>query len=216
MVSFLSLFTAFSLFTMPISSPISLESKPKVLASHEFSLENRYDNPSVNYVFKDNILLNLAYLKGQVQNKSQIDWNTVLQPSVYSFTLAPGQTFAYHDQVLDKYKASVVKTTNAHFNAQEGFISDGYLYGDGVCHFASLIGWAAKDANLEVVSPTNHDFMKINQIPKEQGVSIYATPGNITTSANQNLYITNNRNSPVQFNFTYDGQNLQVSVEQIS
>lgn len=61
--------------------------------------------------------------------------------------------------------------------ATEGLISDGYLTGDCVCHLASLIYWAARDAGLTALAPTNHDFTTIPEVPKEYGVSIYFTPG---------------------------------------
>lgn len=183
-----------------------------VLATRAFSLSNRYGVQSVNEVFKKNILLNLAYLDGSVTKKSEIDWDKVLNPSDYSFELKPGETFAYHETVLPIYKGKVVKTTNAHFNASDGFLSDGYLYGDGVCHFASLINWAASDAGLEVLVTKNHDFAVIPEVPKEYGVSIYMDPGNEATSANRNLYITNDKDYPVRFNFHYEADVLVVTV----
>jgi len=103
-------------------------------------------------------------------------------------------------------------TTNAHFNHQEGFKSDGYLMGNGVCHLASLIYWAAKEAGLEAYAPTNHDFALIPEISKEYGVSIYSTPGKSLTSEKQNLYITNNYDHPVIFEFVYNGKNIRLSI----
>ncbi|MEX2028793.1 MAG: VanW family protein [Candidatus Curtissbacteria bacterium] len=201
-----------SIFGHTLTSPLPGLAMPKTpLAEHQFSLENRYDNAYVNDVFKDNILLNIAYLGGRVKSYDQINWDEVKKPFEYKFTLEPGQTFAYHDGVLDKYQGKVVKTTGAHFNAQEGFKSSGYLYGDGVCHLASLIYWTAKDAGLEVEAPTNHDFMKINEIPREYGVSIYAAPGQTDSEARQNLYVTNNRQNPVTFVFDHENNSLKLS-----
>ena len=130
------------------------------MASHEMSLENRYENVYVNDVFKDNILLTLRYLEGSVAEVDKISWEEVNKPFKYEFSLKPGEEFAFHDTTLPEYTKNVVKTTNAHFNYQDGFKSDGYLFGDGVCHLASLIYWVAKDAGLEAVSPTNHNFAK--------------------------------------------------------
>lgn len=186
--------------------------KETLLASRTMSLENRNPDEWVNSVFKDNILLTLSYLSGEVKNKSEIDWAKVQEPKTVEFSLKPGETFAFHDQVTDVYKSSLVKTTNAHFNYQDGFKSDGYLMGDGVCHIASLIYWAAKDAGLTAVSPTNHDFAEIKDVPKEYGVSIYYLPGSIGTSSRQNLYITNNFDETVTFKFVYYGENLTVEV----
>ncbi|HSW89325.1 MAG TPA: VanW family protein [Patescibacteria group bacterium] len=183
----------------------------KILGSREFSLNDRYKVASVNEVFKKNILLNMAYLRGSVTQKKDIDWATVESPFTYSFTLRQGESFAFHDSVLPEYQGKVVKTTNAHFNSTEGFVSDGYLVGDGVCHLASLINWAAQDAGLTILVTKNHDFAKIEEVPKEYGVSIYVSP---TTGAGtrNNLYITNNQNQDVTFSFSFDGTELKVDV----
>ncbi len=188
--------------------------EPKVLSSHTISLENRYAAESVNDVFKDNILLNLAYMNDKVKDPTNIDWAKIRQPFAYQFSLKPNQTFAYHDSVSPEYQDKFVKSTNAHFNAQEGFKSDGYLYGDGVCHLASLIYWAAKDAKLNSVAPANHDFANIPDIPREYGVAIYNQIGQLNSNALQNLYITNNRAQTIDFKFDYDGKDLTVSVVQ--
>lgn len=194
------------------NTPSVLGESSVALASRSFSLEDRYNIPSVNVVFKDNILLTLKYLSGDVKSKADISWDEVERPFHYEFTLESGKTFAFHDQVLPEYKDRVVKTTNAHFNFTDGFKSDGHLYGDGVCHIASLIYWAALDAGLDTVRFANHDFAKINDVPKEYGVSIKFMPGDPAGSARQNLYITNNKEKPVTFAFDYDGTNLTVSV----
>ena len=216
------MFTALSFATasvpsvpMPITLPISHTYEAKTLSSHEMSLGKRYDVASVNEVFKDNILLNMAYLRQEPVNPKAVDWNSVRKPFTYNFKLEPGQTFAYHSDVKQGY-ANIAKTTNAHFNAQEGFKSSGYLYGDGVCHLASLIYWSAKDAGLQAEAPTNHDFAKINQIPKEYGVAIYNVPGQTTVNNNQNLYITNTTSKTVNFVFNYDGQNLETRIDQVN
>ncbi|MBI2595864.1 VanW family protein [Candidatus Daviesbacteria bacterium] len=183
-----------------------------ILAQHSISLSNRQPDKFVNNVFKDNILLNLNYMDDVITNRSQIDWAQIEKNSQFSFTLKPGEAFAFHDDVLDKYRGKVVKTTNAHFNFSDGFKSDGYLAGDGVCHLASLIYWAAKDAGLETQSLVNHDFAAIPEIPREYGVSIFSMPGDQLRSAQQNLYITNNRQKDVSFNFEYRDDKLKLSV----
>jgi hypothetical protein len=176
------------------------------LASHSFSLEDRYDNSFVNGVFKDNILLALRYMDGSVKGKADISWDAVERPFHSEFTLQPGEAFAFHNGVLPDYKGKVVKTMGVHFNSLEGFKYDGDLVGDGVCHLASLIYWAAKDAGLTAVAPRNHDFAKINEVPKEYGVAI------LSLDPNQNLYITNNLDKPVTFTFSTDETNLTVTV----
>lgn len=186
-----------------------------LISSREISLENRQNDRFVNNVFKDNILLNIAYLRGQV-SKMPIDWQEVNKPFTYEFTLMPDKTFAFHDDLLPEYNGKVVKTTRAHFNAREGFKTDGYLYGDGVCHLASLFYWAAREANLEAVAPTNHDFAVIPDIPKKLGVSIYSNPISKGSNARQNLYITNNRPQPVTFRIQYSNNNLKISIYEVT
>lgn len=191
-----------------LSSPQVVE---HVLATHEISLENRYPVKSVSDVFKDNILLNLAYMDTKVSSIKDINWDEIRIPRSFQFSLAPGKTFAFHDDVLSQYKDKIAKTTQAHFNAQEGFKTDGYLFGDGVCHLASIIYWVAKDAQLDANAPTPHDFMPIPEISKEYGVSIYNSPGAKGSNAEQNLYVTNNKDKLITFKFDYDGINLKVS-----
>ena len=193
-------------------SPIPSE---QVLSVREMSLENRWPNSFVNNVFKDNILLNLAYFAGTPVS-SKPNWDEVKKSSSFEFRLDPQQTFAFHDDVLAKYKGKVTKTTNAHFNSYEGFKTDGYLFGDGVCHLASLIYWAAKEAGLEAEAPTAHDFAKINDIPKEFGVSIYNNPYTKGSNAQQNLYVTNNKNKPIAFKFEYSDNKVKVSVSEMN
>lgn len=181
-----------------------------VLATRSFSMEDRYGNSFVNTVFKDNILLTMAYMDGSVKAKSDISWDKVTSPFKYEFTLEPGQEFAFHDGLLPAYSKNVVKTTGVHFNSDEGFKYDGDLVGDGVCHLASFINWVAKDAGLASYAPSNHNFAKINDVPKEYGVGI------LSPSPMGNLYITDNKDKPVTFVFNYDGTNLSVSVTQSS
>lgn len=182
-----------------------------ILASHEISLRDRYPVPSVSDVFQDNILLNLAYLRGIVRG-DKIIWDEVKKPFHFEFRLDSNKTFAFHDDVLPEYKDSLVKTTQAHFSGAEGFKTDGYLFGDGVCHLASLIYWVAKDANLNAKAPTNHDFMAIPEIGKQFGVSIYSNPNSKGSNAQQNLYITNNTGQALTFYFDYADEKLRVSI----
>lgn len=188
----------------------------RVLASQEISLENRYPVKSVSDVMRDNILLNLAYMDGKISSKNDVNWEEIKKPFTIQFRLDPNQVFAFHDALLKEYEGKVVKTTQAHFNAVEGFKSDGYLFGDGVCHLASLIYWVAKDAGLEAKAPTNHDFMDIPEIAKEFGVSIYSNPFSKGSNSQQNLYITNNKNYSITFKFEYNGEKLKLSVLEVN
>lgn len=182
-----------------------------VLSEHQFSLQKRYENEFVSHVFEENILLTLAYWRGLVSEGKPVDWKAVNQPFHWEFTMLPDHTVSYHDLVLPKYQGKVKPLGSIHFNSMEGFLSDGYLVGDGTCHLASLISWVAKDAKLEVEAPTNHNFAAIPEVPKEQGVAIYSVPQSPGSSALQNLYITNNQTVPITFAFDYDGTNLRVS-----
>ena len=187
-----------------------------LLAQKELSMENRYADLFVNRVFKDNILLNLAYLRGSVKSKEDINWEEIQKPFTYEFRLDPNQTFAFHEDVLPNYESTLVKHTSAHFNSSEGFKFSGALFGDGVCHLASLIYWAAKEANLETEAPTNHDFMVIPDIPREYGVSIYNNPGAKEANTRQNLYIKNNRAKPISFKFEYQDNKVKVSILELN
>lgn len=192
--------------TLPLVIQKDQQSLGQLLSSHSMSLDDRYPVPSVNKVFKDNILLTLAYMSGAVKNSSQINWDSVRKPSQYVMTLNPGEVFAFDDSVLPEFAGKQIITTNAHFGADQGFEYDGDLYGDGVCHFATLINWAARDAGLQVVAPTPHNFAKIPDIDPKYGTAIYAG------DPEQNLYVENNFDKPVKLVFTYANDTLTVSV----
>lgn len=183
-----------------------------LLAQQQISMDKRHPAPFVNRVFRDNILLNLAYLAGKVDKADNIDWDVITKPFSYEFSLGQNEVFSYHEDIFDEYKGKVVKTTNAHFNAQDGFLTDGYLFGDGVCQLASLFNWVAKEAGLLVKAPTNHDFAPIPEIAKKHGVSIYYNPGSYSANAYQNLYIENPFVDKVVFQFTYEGDILKLSI----
>lgn len=191
---------------LPSLQAANEKSSEQLIAQHSMSLGDRYAVPSVNTVFRDNILLALAYLSGTVMNAKDINWNTIHKPTTYTMTLQPGEVFAFHDAILPEFSGKKIITTNAHFDGSEGFVSDGYLYGDGVCHFASLINWVARDAGLRVVAPTPHNFAKIPDIDPKYGTSIYAG------DPRQNLYVENTFNKPVKFVFTYKDDTMTVSV----
>lgn len=110
------------LFQRPFLTTV--ESLNKVLSQTTYSLTNRYEDPYVNNVFVDNILLTLAYMSGQVKKGEKISWEAMKTPGVDKLVLKPGQTFAFHDTTLEKYKNKLTLTTNAHFISTEGFKSD--------------------------------------------------------------------------------------------
>lgn len=188
------------------------EQAPKVIAERQISLEKRYAVKSVNEVMKKNILLNLAYLNQTVTKKAEIDWGKVTQPTHFKFTLKPNQVFAYHDDIAEKYEGKVAKTANTSFGASDGYLSDGYLYGDGVCHLASIINWVAQDAGLKTEVPKDHNFAPISEVPKKYGVAIYSDPGDKNRGINRNLYITNDKDHDVEIHFEYQGEELKVYI----
>ena len=203
----------FASILLAITTHQALQPNQIVLSEHSFSMANRYKVESVNQVFKKNMLLNLAYLDGTVTSKKDIDWAKIDAPIHTSFTLKPGETFAYHEDILAKYD-NVTVTTKANFNASDGFLSDGYLFGDGVCQLASLINWVAQDAHLEVYVPKNHDFAAIPDVPREYGVSIYVNPTSKGSGANNNLYVTNTTGHDIEFHFDYSEGILRVYTTQ--
>lgn len=205
------IFIGISIISNIFVSTSSAVKQENVVAQKGFSLEERYPDKWVSNIFRDNILLTLAYLRGY-QKTSEVNWDEVRKPFHYEFKLAKGQVFAFHDDVLPEFKGKVVKTTTANFSSYEGYESDGWLVGDGVCHLASFINMAARAASLDVLSPTSHDFAAINQVPKEFGVAIYDVPGQGYSNQLQNLYIRNNKDKDVTFAFDYDGKNLKISV----
>ena len=207
---------AFSQAEFPTTASAQLKSEAgyaqNELSSRSMSLNMRFGYELPENAYKDNILLNLAYIDGSVKNKSDINWDNLKQPKTIEMTLSPGQIFAYHDVIDPKYNGENIKTVKTNFGAGDGYkYSDG-LYGMGVCHLASLIHWAALDAGLESVAPTNHDFFAIPEVPKEYGAAIYSSPDSVVASQNQNLYIKNTFDTPVTFKFDFDGTNLKVVV----
>lgn len=214
-VSFLtaSVIGASAVLSLPQTMPVAqIEQAQVELGSTSMSLDNRIEYKPTNDIYKDNILLNLAYLSGTIKKGDQINWEEVRKPLEIQFSLEPGERFAYHDSLLLEYSEGVVLTTNSQFNAEEGYKYSEGLYGMGICHLASVIHWAALNAGLESIAPSNHDFAVIREVPKEYGVAIYSSPDASVSSARQNLYIKNTLNSKVTFRFDFDGVNLKVSV----
>lgn len=59
----------------------------------------------MNEIFKENILLNLAYMRGVV-TPGNADWVKVTKPFTYTLVLKPGETFAYQEDVLPNTKTA--------------------------------------------------------------------------------------------------------------
>lgn len=180
--------------------------RKEVIAQESLDLTSRDQDSWVSEIMADNIRLTLYYLKGDVDG--EIDWDEVREPFSVSFTLKPGEVFAFHDDVLPEFKEKVVKTTGASFQADEGFKTDGYLFGDGVCHLASLMNRVASEAGLRVTA-VNHDFRLIPGVPKEFGTAIYYLEGDSFTSQLQNLYIENIFDFSVDFTIQINQQQVK-------
>lgn len=196
--------------TVTTSLPVTT---PNVLADHQIILSERV--PGGGYmsdVMADNILLNLAYLNHDPIDPKNVDWSKVRSNRTISFKLNPDQTFAFQEGILPEYDGKIALTTNAHFSSSEGFKYDGYLIGDGVCHLASLFNWVGRDAGLKVEAPTNHNFAAIPGIDQQYGTAIFYQPGSLESNAKQNLYITNTKNHPVEFDFIIDGAKLEAKI----
>lgn len=197
---------------LPSSTHKEVVIEKTFLAEQTMDLSIRYPEPYINGVFKDNILLNLAYLSGKVQNAAQVNWDEIRKSSSYEFTLQPGEVFAYHDGVLPQFEGRVTKIGGSHFGGEDGYRSSGYLYGDGVCHFATLINWTAQSAGLQVTAPTNHNFAPVPGVDPIYGTSIYYAYGQPEVSGMQNLYVENTYEYPVTIHFTAEGNSLKVSI----
>lgn len=190
MFTIIAFLTAFNLFSsQPLLAPIpsteivshqtQIEPKEEVLAQQTLDLSQRDGNDSVNQVFKHNILL---------------------AAQKFPIILSPGEAFAFHPNILPLYQKQLVQTIGDEFNSREGYRSAGGIVGDGVCHLASLLNWVAQEAGLETQALVDHSFRPIPGIPQEYWTSIrYAQTGH--NSQAQNLYIKNNFDFPVLFQF---------------
>jgi len=196
-------FFSFSIPTPDLSMvwPIPRE---EVLAEHVLDLNERLPNSEFgNEVFKYNILLALKYIEGN----PELD-----EPFITEVELEPGEIFAFQENLLPEFEDKIVKTGWTKYIAQEGYKPLAGLYGNGVCHLASLINWTATDAGLEVTALANHDFWPVPGVPKEYGTSIRYLAGGGWKTENQNLYIENSFDQPVKlvFNSTADQVELKV------
>lgn len=179
-----------------------------ILAEHELDLTSREPGAYANEVFADNILLALHYLKGDVEERG-INWEEIRQPFGVDFVLQPGETFAFHGNVLAEFdppSGGPAVTMNSKFFIEEGYRSVGGLGGNGVCHLASLINWVASEADLEVTAKVSHDFYPVPGVSRQYGTSIRSQ------SKTQNLYIQNNFEIPVVFAFSVESGKVDLKV----
>lgn len=191
----------YALATMALPVPT-----PGILLS-EKTLDLTQRNPSayINEIFSDNILLSLHYLKGDIGDP-QIDWTKVRESFGVSFVLEPGATFAFHGSAVLPEFENPTLTMNTFYMGNEGYKAFAGLYGNGVCHLATLINQAAAEAGLEVVAKVNHDFAPVPLMPREYGTSIR------TFDKNQNLYLRNDFDYPVTFEFQADKEIIALKI----
>jgi vancomycin resistance protein YoaR len=77
------------------------------------------------------------------------------------------------------------------------------------------MNWAASHAGLEVTAKVDHNFMTIFGVPKEYGTSIrYAKLAD--NSQNQNLYIRNNFDRPVEFKFKVNNDAVELEIAKLT
>ena len=171
-----------------------------ILASESLDLSRRAPVESVNEGFKENILIALEHLK-RINNGTLI--------------LQPGEVFAFHKNILPQFKGEKIIAQESGFGVKDGYKVVAGLPGNGVCHLASLMNKVARKAGLEVVSEVNHNFAGIPGIEREYGTSIYFMPGGGRNSANQNLYINNNKQFPVEFVFDLSDNQLQFAIKSL-
>jgi hypothetical protein len=202
----LALIIPFFSFSIPTPNlemvwPIPRE---EVLAEHVLNLNERLpDSDFGNEVFKYNILLALKYIEG----------NTNLPDSFTAeVELQPGEVFAFQENLLPEFENKTVKTGWTKYIAEEGYKPLAGLYGNGVCHLASLINWVGSDAGLKVTAPANHNFWPVPGVPKEYGTSIrYLADGSWKTK-NQNLYLENPFDYSVKLIFEASNEEVDLRV----
>jgi hypothetical protein len=192
---------------------ILVEKNQKVLlASESLDLSYRYPVESVSKGFKENILVNLYHFS-QIGSDTPYEGIGSLEaqeklPDTFSITLKPNEVFAFHDKILAQYKEDKVLAPKSKYGSRDGYLLISGLYGNGVCHLATLMNWVASETDLEVTALTRHDFAKIPGTDPKLGTSI--SYGN--SPERQNLYIKNNKPSSVVLEFKIEGDNLFFSI----
>lgn len=197
----------------------------KVLVEKTLDLEKRHPDKVVNEVFRDNILLNLHYLKKDVdslkkdrekQGPENIAWEKAREPFDVVFILRPDESFAFHENILDEYSNKPLITGNSHFSYEDGYKTVAGLFGNGVCHLASLINWAASEAGLEVNAPTSHDFAPVPEVPRKYGTSILYCKDVCSSTQRQNLYLKNNTDKVLIFTFKVTEKTVVLKIQELS
>jgi len=164
-----------------------------ILASGSLDLANRHPDQIISEGFQENILIALGYLGN-------------------SIILEPSDVFAFHKNILPEFRVRKIVTQESGFGAKDGYKAVAGLYGNGVCHLASLMNMVAQNGGLEVMAEVNHNFAPIPGIDKKYGTSIYFLPRGGSVSERQNLYIVNNFDFPVELVFSLEGDLLKLTL----
>jgi hypothetical protein len=168
----------------------------EVLAEGVLDLSSRNPNKSINEGFKENILVNLDYL---YKDRDKL-------------ILQPGEVFAFHKNIHADFKDAKVVTQESEYRASDGYKLVAGLYGNGVCHLATLMNYVASQAGFEVTAMVSHDFAPVPGIDRKYGTSIKFYPNIGGTSERQNLYIKNTKDCPVEFKFSQEGDLLKFVI----
>lgn len=201
-----ALFAASLLFRGEINATSSAQKdinsllKWETVASQSIDLSYRYPEQGISEGFKENILIAVDYL-------NKINDGVII--------LNPNEVFSFHKNILPEYANYKIVTQESGFIVKDGYKTVAGLGGNGVCHLASLMNWAAQEAGLEVRSDVNHDFAAIPGIDPKYGTSIKYIPSGGLNSQRQNLYIKNNKDYQVWFLFELEGENLRFSILKI-
>lgn len=195
----------------------------EVRAHETLDLKARHGNKNINAGYGDNIRLYLHYLKGDVANltlpgaltdagPTVIDWAKVREPLTLSFTLVPGEVFAFHPGLLPEFKDKRVYAVPTSLDQADGYRYIDGLWGNGVCHLASFFNWVGSEAGLKVTAKVNHNFAPIYGVPKIYGTAVYYATGQETSNAKQNLYLENTKPNPVTITISIDDKKVEMLV----
>jgi len=204
---------------MPIAQSQLEKYQYEVISTKVLSLKVRHPDKTVNDIFSDNILLNLHYIKGDINDlktgkanagENMINWEKIREPFDFSVTLKPDETFAFHDDVLPEFKDEKIISGWTEFSYNDGYKQVDGLYGNGVCHLASVLNWLGITSRLEVTAKVNHDFFPVKGVPQKYGTSILYMGG--YSSQMQNLYIKNTYSHPITLVFNINPQRVVISV----
>lgn len=159
----------------------------QLLTTRMMSLGNRHLSSEINAIWAKNILLAVSRI-------SPLD----------AGRLKEDPTFLGSIQMVPDAEFSFVKEAGPTLTEKDGFLSDGILPGNGVCHLASLINWALEDASISGIEINNvvPHSAPIPGIPNNRAVSI------LSADPKQDLVIKNKGKVTLELVFRYVGANI--------